>query len=73
MMSNIKYMYFLNSLIKHLILKKIIFLSGTQKRYGVNNFLHYKKYDRKFECMMKTSFVMTKNHPSRSSFLVSNS
>lgn len=44
MMSNIKYMYFLNSLlvIKHLILKKIIFLSGTQKRYGVNNFLHYK-------------------------------
>lgn len=42
MMSNIKYMYFLNSLIKHLILKKIIFLSGMQKRYGVNNFLHYK-------------------------------
>lgn len=41
MMSNIKYMYFLNSLIKHLILKKI-FLFGTQKRYGVNNFLHYK-------------------------------
>lgn len=69
MMSNFNYMYFLNSL-KHLILNKIIFLSGTQKRYGVNNFLHY-KYDRKLKCMMKTSIFMTKNHPS--SFLVSNS